>query len=63
MLDSGRRPPPSTGFSFNMIDTHRALLFGGRQGERRVADIYIFDFDTRVSIIIDNYVCGSVQRF
>lgn len=59
MLDSGRRPPPSTGFSFNMIDTHRALLLGGRQGERRVADMYIFDFDTRVSVSVWYRIHGA----
>ncbi len=32
-----------------MVDSHRAMLFGGKQEEKRVSDIYIFDFKTMVS--------------
>jgi len=40
-----------------MIDSHRALLFGGKQENARVADIYIFDFKTKVR---DG--CSALQR-
>ena len=48
----GQRPPPCGGTTFNMIDSHRALLFGGRQETGRVSHIYIFDFETMVSSLI-----------
>ncbi|XP_064393408.1 uncharacterized protein LOC135340916 isoform X2 [Halichondria panicea] len=41
----GERPPPCTGFTFTMVDQHRAVLFGGRQSGRdgRVNDVYLFN--------------------
>lgn len=43
---TGQRPPPCAAFSLTMADSHRAVLFGGRQRERRVNDIYILHLDT-----------------
>ena len=57
----GERPPPCGGFSFNMIDSHRALLFGGRQELGRVSDVYIFDLTTRVSV--ESYITVSQGKW
>ena len=47
---SGTRPPPCGVFSLTSIDDHRALLYGGYDGERRrrVSDLYLIDFQTMV---------------
>ena len=45
---SGTRPPPCNFFSFTRIDDHRAVLFGGKQHERRTNDVYIFDMTRMV---------------
>lgn len=45
---TGVRPPPCAAFSFNRIDYHRVLLFGGRQQPTRVSDIHILDLATWV---------------
>ena len=47
---SGTRPPPCGGFSLTSIDDHRALLYGGWDGERRgrVSSLYVIDFQTMV---------------
>ena len=55
-LSGDVRPPPCAGFTFNMIDTHRALMFGGRHATGRVSDVYIYDFHKSVrSNYIDLY--------
>ena len=43
---SGQRPPPCAAFSLTMADSCRAVLFGGRQRERRVNHMYILHLDT-----------------
>ena len=58
MLDT--RPPPCSGFSFTMVDSHRAMLFGGKQEEHRVSDIYMFDFDTMVSVVWEQNQINSL---
>ena len=47
---SGTRPPPNTSFTLTSIDRYRALMFGGKEGERqiRVSDLYLVDFQTMV---------------
>ncbi|XP_064393444.1 uncharacterized protein LOC135340943 isoform X2 [Halichondria panicea] len=43
----GERPPPCSGFTFTMVDQHRAVLFGGNQPDRVVVnEVYMFDFRT-----------------
>ncbi|XP_064393619.1 uncharacterized protein LOC135341072 isoform X2 [Halichondria panicea] len=42
----GERPPPCDDFTFTMMDQHRAVFFGGFQSDRRVNDVYLFDFRT-----------------
>lgn len=48
---AGSRPPPLERFSFDKIDSHRALLFGGKRGLFAAGfhDIYILDLDTMVT--------------
>lgn len=46
---TGIPPKPCAAFSFNQIDCHRVLLFGGRQKPERVNEIHILDMDTWVS--------------
>jgi hypothetical protein len=48
---SGTRPPPSSRFTFNKIDPHRAILFGGKQNKYKVtfSDVYIYNYDMRES--------------
>ena len=46
---SGEKPPGLWGHSLTMIDTHRALLFGGLDGWRRHNDAYLLDLVTWVS--------------
>ncbi len=45
----GERPPPCDSFTFTKLDQHRAVLFGGRQPNHRVNDVYVFDFRNMVS--------------
>lgn len=47
---TGSRPPPLERFSFDKIDGHRALLFGGKRGlfSESSYDIYILDLETMV---------------
>lgn len=47
---TGSRPPPLERFSFDKIDSHRALLFGGKRGlfTEGSRDIYILDLETMV---------------
>ena len=47
---SGTRPIPCGAFSLTSIDDHRALLYGGWDGERQsaVSDLYLIDFQTMV---------------
>ena len=47
---TGSRPPPLERFSFDKIDSHRALLFGGKRGlfTAGFSDIYILDLDIMV---------------
>lgn len=51
---SGRRPPPSSRFTFNKIDPMRALLFGGKQDKYTVTynHIFILDMENMVSSCI-----------
>ncbi|XP_064393442.1 uncharacterized protein LOC135340942 isoform X2 [Halichondria panicea] len=43
----GKRPPPCSGFTFTMMDQHRAVLFGGfKPGLGGINDVYLFDFRT-----------------
>ena len=46
---SGERPPGLWNHSLTMIDTHRALLFGGLDGRKRHNDAYLLDLVTWVS--------------
>ena len=46
---TGMRPLPCAGFSFTKVDLHRAVLFGGRQAEKRVNEIHILN--------MENWVC------
>ena len=47
---SGTRPSPCSAFSLTSIDDHRALLYGGWDGEHRccVSDLYLIDFQLMV---------------
>ena len=45
---SGEKLPGLWGHSLTMIDTHRALLFGGSDGREAYNDAYILDMDTWV---------------
>ena len=49
-LTGDDRPPPCSRFSFNKIDSHRALMFGGKQDKYKVTygDVYILDLDSQV---------------
>jgi len=49
---TGVRPPPLERFSFDKIDSHRALLFGGKRGlfTAGYQDIYILDLNTMVRL-------------
>lgn len=42
---SGQGPPPCAAFTFTMADSCRAVLFGGRQVNRRVNDLYMLYLD------------------
>ena len=54
----GSRPPPSAGFTMNMIDAHRALLFAGRQQNERVSYIYIYNFLSTVRVVhVSHFSC------
>ncbi len=47
---SGTRPPPLAGFSFTVLDDHRAILFGGvNHREEAVNDAFILDVRRMVS--------------
>ena len=47
---TGDRPPPSDGFTFTSIDSHRAVLFGGILHDRRyINDVYVIDFRKMVN--------------
>lgn len=46
---TGLKPPPCAAFSFTRIDSQRVLLFGGRQQQQRVNDVYILDLEMLVS--------------
>lgn len=48
-VTAGVCPSPCAAFSFNRIDGHRVLLFGGRQKEERVNEVHILDMATWVS--------------
>ena len=43
---SGRGPPPCAAFALTMADSCRAVLFGGRQVNKRVNDLYILHLDS-----------------
>ena len=47
---AGVPPKPCAAFSFNRIDRHRVLLFGGRQKAERVNEIHVLDMATWVSM-------------
>ena len=41
---TGERPPPRADFSLTIIDSRRAVLFGGYNAEQgRMNDVYIID--------------------
>ena len=42
---TGVPPAPCAAFSFNKIDHHHALLFGGRQCAGRVNELHILNMD------------------
>ena len=48
-VTTGVCPAPCAAFSFNRIDRHRVLLFGGRQKPERVNEVHILDMATWVS--------------
>lgn len=42
---TGERPPPCSNFSIIAVSDHRAVMFGGYQGEgNRMNDVYIAEF-------------------
>ena len=46
---TGPRPPPCYFFSFTAINDHQAVLFGGKQPQRRrVNDCFLMDFESMV---------------
>ena len=45
---TGQRPSPCAAFTLTMVDSCRAVLFGGRQIERRVNHLYILNLDSWV---------------
>ena len=47
-LMKGIALPHNSYFSFTAIDDHRALIFGGNVGDRRVDSLYLIDFNTMV---------------
>lgn len=57
---TGLRPQPCAAFTFNRIDRHRVLLFGGRQKAERVNEVHILDTSTWVCLYIINTVCNIV---
>ncbi len=42
---TGTRPPPCAAFSINRIDQFRVVIFGGRQKQERVNELYILDMN------------------
>ena len=42
---TGPRPPPCAAFSFTKVDSHRVVLFGGRQVNARVNEVHILNMD------------------
>jgi len=45
------------GFSFTMISSHQAIVFGGKLARGINADYYIFDFATKVGA---SRICTSL---
>ena len=49
---TGERPPPCAGFTFTVVDDRRAVMFGGRNGEKgQMNDVYIIDLSTMVKCV------------
>ncbi len=42
---TGIRPPPCAAFSFTRVDSHRVVLFAGRQRMERVNEVHILDME------------------
>ena len=54
---TGERPPPCSDFTFTAVDDRRAVMFGGRNGEKgEMNDVYIIDLSTMVKCVC---VCVS----
>ncbi len=57
---TGTRPPPCSGFTLTMVDSHRAVLFGGTgHGGKKFKHVYILDLDRMVSYICQHTNSGS----
>ena len=48
---TGQKPPPIANFTFTGVNSHRAVLFGGRQRQCRSSDLFIVDFDPEKVIL------------
>ena len=49
---SGSCPPPCSGFSFDMINTRQALLFGGKTVKDSVLnDVFLLSLDKWVNVL------------
>ena len=46
---TGTRPPPCAAFTLTKVDSHRVVLFGGRQFSERVNQLHILN--------MENWVC------
>ena len=50
---TGAVPSPRISFSFNLVDEHRAVLFGGyNENSGYLNDVYILDLDKMVSMLV-----------
>ena len=52
---TGESPPPLAGHTFNRIDHHRAVVFGGFTGRSRKNDTYVLDMETWVGVCVCTY--------
>ena len=61
---TGERPPPCSNFTFTAVDDRRAVMFGGRNGEKgQMDDVYIIDLSTMVKCVcvcISAWACSCL---
>ena len=49
---TGSKPSPRAGHTLTAVDEKRAILFGGGDGEKVLNDVWLFDGERKVVLIV-----------